>query len=81
MFKETGWGYNSIVSILVSILVCGWGHGQDVCCDSFNSMMMQDAVNDELDDLEKKEKDYSEKMESLKKILYARFGSSINLES
>ncbi len=61
--------------------MCGWGHGQDVCCDGFNSMMMQDAVNDKLDDLEKKEKDYSEKMESLKKILYARFGSSINLES
>ncbi len=44
-------------------------------------MIMQDAVNDRLNDLEKKEKDYSEKMESLKKILYGRFGSSINLES
>eukprot|EP01084_Bolivina_argentea_P060819 111118_1 len=41
----------------------------------------QDAVNDRLNDLEKKEKDYSENMERLKKILYGRFGSSINLES
>ncbi len=43
--------------------------------------MMQDAVQGKLDDLTKKEKDYLEKMESLKKILYGRFGSSINLES
>ncbi len=43
--------------------------------------MMQDTAQDRFNDLVKKEKGYSEKMESIEKILYSRFRSCINIEA